>query len=553
MRELNGDRPRAGHWILLGAIVALAIAVRVVAIGSQGLSSEESQIILQADWTVGEMVLKPTDQTPFLYYTLHKLFLSPDASLAGMRSISLVFGVLSVGLIYVLGRLAYGPSGGLLAAALLAVWGMHVQYSQEADADALLFFLTLLTSVGLLLYARAVHAGGSWATAGLVMVGAGNVLSFYTDLVSIAWVVLTSLMLLGLAIGRRDRVLEVAGVLAVMALCAIPGIYRLTGEAAFGVGYSWLQQRGLAGFLRLCVEVFLPIGSRDSASAQGFALSGLVRAALVGILAVGLAVCAWLGRQRLQARLRAEPAVLWLIVAYLLVPVLIWLYGFVAQPLLLAKNILYAVPGVILLIAGVCTAPGNRALAWAGCAAVLLYGVSLLAMGPVRERENWRAAYDFLAGAAAAGDVVAICPFHDFASLRFHAGGAVNVPVVTRVDGSTIEIEAALGTDPHWDETLFHAALEPHLSRRWTGEQAEAGALGIAGRIDLRPGQSVWRIDGHCGDKAPDMDRAMSAAGYEPGVVRYQDDTGSPATILIRQYRVNAPITLEIRDATPKP
>jgi uncharacterized membrane protein len=86
----------------------------------------------------------------------------------------LIFGVLSVGLIYVLGRLAYGPSGGLLAAALLAVWGMHVQYSQEVDADALLFFLTLLTSVGLLLHARAVHAGAGWATAGLVMFGAAT-------------------------------------------------------------------------------------------------------------------------------------------------------------------------------------------------------------------------------------------------------------------------------------------------------------------------------------------------------------------------------------------
>jgi hypothetical protein len=498
------------------------------------------------------MVLKPTDQTPFLYYALHKLFLSPDASLAGMRSISLLFGVLSVGLIYVLGRIAYGPTGGLLAAALLAVWGMHVQTCQEADADTLLFFLTLLTSVGLLLYARAVHAGDGWAMAGLILFGAGNVLSFYTDLVSICWIALTSLMLLGLAVGRRERVLQVAGVLAVMALCAIPGVYRLTGEAAFGVGYSWLQQRGLAGFLRLCAEVFLPIGSRDSASA-GFALSGIAKAALVAILAVGLAVFAWLGRHRLQTRLRAEPAILWLILAYLLVPVLIWLYGFVAQPLLLAKNILYAVPGVILLIAGVCTAPGNRATAWAGCAAVLLYGVSLLATGTVRERENWRAAYDFLAGAVAAGDVVAICPFHDFASLRYHADGAVNVPVVTRVDGSTIEIEAALGTDPRWDQTLFHAALEPHLSRRWTGAQAGADALGVAGRIDLEPGQSVWRVDGHCGDKAPDMDRAMSAAGYEPGVVRYQDDTGSPATILIRQYRISAPLTLEIRDATPKP
>jgi len=69
-------------------------------------------------------------------------------------------------------------------------------------------------------------------------------------------------------------------------------------------------------------------------------------------------------------------------------------------------------------------------------------------------------------------------------------------------------------------------------------------------RLALKPGQSVWRVDGHCGDKADDMDRVMSNAGYDTGIVRYQDDTTHPGTIVIRQYRVNAPMTLEIRDAT---
>ena len=544
--------------MLLSAIILVAVLVRVVAIDSQGLSSEEALSILQADWSVGDMVLNPTDPTPFLYYALHKLLLAPDASLAAMRSISLVCGVLSVGLIYMVGRLAYGAGGGLLAAALLAVWSMPVGYSQEATPQSLLLFLTLLASAGFLIYARALHppsdergtTGTGWGRIGLVMLGVGNVLSFYTHLVSLIWIALTSLMLVVLVARRRDRIIEVAILFVAMMLCAVPGVYRLVQQAMLSDGSTWLHQRGLLGFVRLWAEIFLPFGAQGGSSERGIAVSAPIRAAVMGAFMIGLGIAGWLGRRRLQAWLRATPAVFWLVLAYLLVPVLTWLYGFAAHPILVGSNLLYAVPGVILLITGLCLALDRRAVAWAGCAAVLLYGLSLLATGTVRERENWRAAYEYLARAVTGGDVVAVCPFHDFSSLRYHANGPVNVPVVTRVDGSTIEIEAMLGTDPLWDQTLFQAALYPHMTAFWSGKRAATNASGAVTRLDLKPGQSVWRVDGHCGDKADDMDRVMSNARYDTGIVRYQDDTTHPGTIVIRQYRVNAPMTLEIRDAT---
>jgi hypothetical protein len=544
-----GDEPRAGHWLLLGAIFVVAILARVVAIDSQGLSTVEALAILQSDWSVGDMLLNPTDPTPFLYYALHKLLLPPDASLAAMRSISVVFGILSVGLIYILGRLAYGAGGGLLAAALLAVWSLPVTASQEAGPDSLLLFLTLLASVGFLIYAQGGRGerGPGWARIGLIMVGVGNVLGFYTHLVSLVWIALTSLMLVALVVRRRDRIGEIAVLFVAMALCAIPGVYRLIQQTMLSDGSTWLHQRGPLGFVKLCAEIFLPLGAQDGSSEYGVPAS--VRAAIMGAFAIGLGIAGWLGRRRLRTWLRAIPAVFWLILAYLLVPVVMWLYGFVAQPILIGSNILYAIPGIVLLIAGICLALDQRAAAWAGCAVVLLYGLSLLATGTIRERENWRAAYQYLAGAVAAGDVVAICPFHDFSALRYHATGPANVPVVTRVDGRTIEIEAKLGTDPRWDRVLFRAALYPHMTAWWSGGRAATPPAGAASTLDLKPGQSVWRVDGHCGDKTEDMDRTMSAAGYDPGLVRYQE---SP-TILIRQYRVNAPMTLEIQDATQAP
>ncbi|HEV8391073.1 MAG TPA: hypothetical protein VGQ35_14580, partial [Dongiaceae bacterium] len=92
----------------------------------------------------------------------------------------------------------------------------------------------------------------------------------------------------------------------------------------------------------------------------------------------------------------------------------------------------------------------------------------------------------------------------------------------------------------------------PHVTAWLAGKRASMNELGVASTLELKPGQSVWRVDGHCTDKAEDMDRAMSAAGYDPGIVLYQDNATRATTILIRQYRVNAPISLEIWDIPPK-
>ena len=52
------------------------------------------------------------------------------------RSISVLFGVASVGLTYLIGRKAYGPRAGLLASLFLAFAGIHVLFSRTAKVDA---------------------------------------------------------------------------------------------------------------------------------------------------------------------------------------------------------------------------------------------------------------------------------------------------------------------------------------------------------------------------------------------------------------------------------
>ncbi len=209
---------------------------------------------------------------------------------------------------------------------------------------------------------------------------------------------------------------------------------------------------------------------------------------------------------------------------------------------------------MILLITGVIfLALDGRKAAWAGVAAVALYGVSLLLTGTIREREDWRAAYEYLAGAAAPGDVVAICPAFNYPSLRYHATAPVAAAVVTTVDGQLAAIEGPLGSDRHWDRTYFQKIERPLTMARIAGEGTSAIGSGAAGTLELTPAQSIWRVDGHCTEASDDMDRALAAAGADPGIVRFETDTSRGSAISIREYRVVAPTTLEVQSLAARP
>jgi hypothetical protein len=545
-----GPKDDFAHWILLGAILIVATLLRVVAIDTQSLWTDEALTIVLANWSIGDMFLKPTDPTPFLYYAIHKLLVPPDASLAGMRSISVVAGVLSVGLIYILGRLAFGKWGGLLSAALLAIWSMHVDYSQEARAYSLLFFFTLLASVGFLYYAEALKAGREPSGRGrlaLVLFGIGNVLSFYTHVVSVYWIALTSLMLLALILRqKRKRLVEVGILFVVMALCALPGVYRLLVQMKVGDEFHWLQ-RSLAGFLKLHLEVYLPRGFWDNTLVNTFGLTSSIKGVVVAGAVAAVGAGLWFGRQRILAWWRERPYVLWLALAYLLVPTIIWIHGLIARPILIGRVMLYTVPGMILLITGICLALDRRAAVRVGVAAISLYGVSLLLTGTIREREDWRGTYEYLAKTVAPGDLVAVCRPFIYPALRYPATAPLLVPLVTEMEGRLAEIAPNFGSDPDWDRIYFRKFVLPQTTARIEGRHLSTADLGPSQTITLAPGRSIWRVDSHCRKYAADMDGALRAIDAGAGVTRFESQVSQAAIVSVRQYRILETTTFEIQ------
>jgi uncharacterized membrane protein len=547
-------KPGAAHWITLAAIIVAAILLRVVAIDAQGLWSDEAFTIVLADWSISDMFLLPTDPTPFLYYAIHKAFLPADASIAAIRSISVVAGVLSVGLMYVLGRLAYGKGGGLLAAALLAVWSIHVDYSQEARAYSLLFFFTLLTSVGFLYYASLLsrESASRNRLIALALFGIGDVLGFYTHMASVFWIALSCLLLFGLVVrAPRARLVEVGVLFVLMALCALPGLLRLAEQLKIGDGFNWVRQPGLSGFLRTSLNLFLPAGLWDNTLVKTSGLASVAKIAVIAAWAAGLGLGFWLGRRQLLEWARTRRPVLWLILAYLMVPLIVWLYGFALKPLFITRVVLYSAPGMILLITGLCLTLDKRRATWAGIAVVVVYSAAILLQGTIRERENWRGAAEYLANSAAPGDVIAICPAYNYPALRYHATRPTGAAVVATMGDTLARIEGGLGSNPDWDKVYFQKLIYPQTMAHIHGGDESVSDLGVPGKLELQAGQSIWRVDGRCtAELGADMDRVLRATSPEPDVAWLQKSTSRVGAISVRRYRVAVPITLDLQNLT---
>jgi hypothetical protein len=558
MADLLDREMRGGHWLVLAAILVVAILFRIVALDAQGLWTDEALTIVLSNWSISDMLLRPTDPTPALYYILHKLLIPASASLEVVRSISVIAGVLSVGLMFLVARLAFGVVGGLLAAALLAVWSAHVDYSQEARAYSLLFFLTLLTTLGLLSYATDAHgrdarpdeSGTRRRQFALALFCIGNILSFYTHVIATFWIVLTSLLLLA-AIGRARHSLWREALLAfgAMAVGAAPGLYRLIQQMRLGDPFHWLQQADAAEFADANAVVFLPVGLWDNPLTNTLG-TGHVAEATIAVLSLALLIAGcWLGRRRLSGLLRRQPIIVWLIVAYLTVPALVWLFGFVARPLFMDRTILFAVPGMILLIVAVCLALDRRSAAGAAIATVFLYSASTLAFGIVREKEDWRGAYEYLAVHASPSDLVAVCPLYNYPALRYHARLTVGSAVLgVAADGSLVEVEHGLGINPQWDKTYFHFVMIPEATGAPTRD------VSVPALLSLRPGQSIWRVDGHCNTGfSGDLVRALRNTGSDPQTV-WRQTRKDPRTfgIAVRRYRIDAPAVLNVEDIAPQ-
>src|SRR5436309_12252012 len=91
-----------------------------------------------------QWLFEVTRYEPFAIYSASSDGYSPTAYLI-CRLINVLYGTLSLWVLFLIGRRIYSPAVGLLAAAILAAFGRHVLSSTEFKPDILVILLVTLT------------------------------------------------------------------------------------------------------------------------------------------------------------------------------------------------------------------------------------------------------------------------------------------------------------------------------------------------------------------------------------------------------------------------
>jgi uncharacterized membrane protein len=334
----------------LALILLLALGLRLFHLGERNLWYDEAFAVLFAEKGLDAMLygtLTPVaggaaDIHPLLYYTTLDGWMAVfGESPFAVRLWSVVLGVATVGMLYLLARDLFGENTGLAAALITAVAPFHVQYSQETRMYALLGLLLVAATWCFVRGARTpppsplpVHGEGEksvslWQTwRWWVAFGVLAALAMYTQ--QLAAFYLLALGLVPLLARRRDlfiRVLAGAGIAVVLYL---PWLVNLPSQLAKVRSYYWIDRPGIGALLRTTFS-FLVVNLDIPRSTFILALAG---AAFLLIFMV-IQVVLYLRRRRAGDR-RPLLFVLWLAG----VPVLLmWLVSQI-QPVYLERSLL---------------------------------------------------------------------------------------------------------------------------------------------------------------------------------------------------------------------
>lgn len=162
--------------LLLGTILAAAATVRLVNLDEVGFNSDEAVYAGQGASLAGNPAYVdyfPVFRAhPMLIQTMLSLiFREGEHDVAG-RVLVAAFGVATVGLVYLLGRMLYTRNVGLLAAALLAVMPYHVVVTRQVLLDGPMVFFATLTLICVAKFAlteRLVWMAAAGAAMGLTL------------------------------------------------------------------------------------------------------------------------------------------------------------------------------------------------------------------------------------------------------------------------------------------------------------------------------------------------------------------------------------------------
>jgi mannosyltransferase len=393
-REITPNAWRPGTRFTLAALVAVAAAIRLSTLGIQSYWDDEAATVFLLKlgfWKMLQTIPK-TESTPPLYYVLAwvwaKIFGTGEPAL---RSLSALFGVATVPVVYAAAKELVSRRAALVAAALVACNPFLVWYSQEARSYALYTFLGALSFFFFVRFLREGHAVALWCWA------IASTLALSTHYFAVFLVAPEAAWLVLIASSRRAAALTAVVFVASAGLALLPLARHqqakpeltarraslIHSEAAHhystkALGGGGISETPLAGRVVRIPKEFL-VGLDIPAEIEVSAVAGLLALAAIWLL-VRRAVAS----ERCGANVAASIGM-----AMIAIPIALALVG---EDYLLPYYLIGAiVPLAIATAAGFAATRTGLGLAGALCLLSLAV-IAFVSATPRYQRENWRGA-----------------------------------------------------------------------------------------------------------------------------------------------------------------
>lgn len=322
---------RCTLWTTLAlvSIVALAAWVRLHDIGVRSLWYDEAISVstVKLPWLDSlETAWERGAGNMLFYLLLLRAWAWFGLTEPAVRGLSVLFGVLTIPLLFLLGARLFNRGTGLLAALLLSLHSLHVAYSQEARSYALLVLLLVLSTAVFAGAAEAPERTWRWCVYVLLCT-----LACYSQMLALL-VIMAQWCALSPAYWRRIGIVRVASVWTSLLIFCLPIAHAVF---IFGPGtISWISPPTLLS-VRSTIGQVLGSGfsGRDHAVPILYAVACLPASMLLLIRGMD---------SRESFRLR-------LVLFWVFIPVVLALLISLRSPLFINRYLLMIVPGVTLL------------------------------------------------------------------------------------------------------------------------------------------------------------------------------------------------------------
>lgn len=376
--------------------VALGTFLRLYRIGAQPLWVDEATSLRFARGSLGRLwswspLVDPGN--PPLYYSLLHGWLVFGESEASLRVLSALFGVITIPLVYALGRIIRDHRLGVVSALLFAISPFQVWYSQEARAYSLLTFGATSAMVGVAYLLRHTERSVSvrkagWAWLAYVL---GTAVALLAHNTAVFLLIGANVLMLGwwCVHGRGPRGFLRNWLLAQLAILALWGTWlpAYVQQAVHGESYAWIPRPTVGSVLSGAYAIY----------------GGVVRAtpylleALVVLVLSALGLWSWKHDRRWIA---------FLLIFGLAAPlgeliVSVW------RPIFLTQTLIWAaVPLSVTVAAGLLRLRPRAFVAAALVVLIALTGLGLRSYYFLHDKEAWDQAAAYVSERLQRGDAI---------------------------------------------------------------------------------------------------------------------------------------------------